>query len=97
MSVKFVNFNYSDTLEENYDAKNDKYMDEELDNDNIQLENFEQLKCLSVSIIVVGHDFYHKQLQNILQKCKAPQVVMDIPNIYIDDFWQFPNMIYWNL
>ena len=37
MSVKFVNFNYSDTLEENYDAKNDEYMDEELDNDNIQL------------------------------------------------------------
>lgn len=37
MSVKFVNFNYSDSLEDNYDVKNEEYMNEDLEHDNIQL------------------------------------------------------------
>jgi hypothetical protein len=37
MSVKFVNFNYSDSLEDNCDVNNEEYVDEDLENDNIKL------------------------------------------------------------
>ena len=37
MSVKFVDFNFSDSLEDNYDVKNEEYMDEDFEHDNIQL------------------------------------------------------------
>ena len=64
---------------------------------NIKLEDFDQIHDLSVAIIVVGHDFYQHKLPDILHKCKNPKVVIDIPNIFIDDHPQYKDIVYWNL
>lgn len=65
---------------------------------NIKLEQFDDLNELSVVIIAVGHDFYRQiGLEKILSKCKKNTVVIDIPNLFVDEHKQFKNLIYWNL
>ena len=65
---------------------------------NVQLEPFDALNELSVVILAVGHDFYRKAgLKKILSKCTKNTVIMDIPNLFIEEYKQFKNLIYWNL
>lgn len=64
----------------------------------IKLDKFENVKNLSVSIIAVGHDYYKKiGLETFLLKCKQPNVIMDIPNLFATEHKQYKNLIYWNL
>ena len=61
------------------------------------LERFEDMKGLSVAIIAVGHDFYRDKLNDILKHCQKPKILMDIPNLFINDVKSCNNLIYWNL
>lgn len=63
----------------------------------LNLKKFNELNELSVAIIVVGHDFYRNKLKQILHACKKPTVLMDIPNLFIDDIKQYSDAIYWKL
>lgn len=64
----------------------------------VQLEEFDALDDLSVAIIVVGHDFYREVgLGELLKKCKKPPIIMDIPNLFIDEYKQYGDLIYWSL
>lgn len=65
---------------------------------NVALEQFDDISELSVAIIAVGHDFYRKLgLKKILSKCKENTVIMDIPNLFVDEYKPFKNLIYWHL
>jgi UDP-N-acetyl-D-galactosamine dehydrogenase len=65
---------------------------------NVTLNEFDDLSELSVVIITVGHDFYREVgLKKILSKCKKNPIIMDIPNLFIKDYKQFKDLIYWNL
>lgn len=62
-----------------------------------ELEHFDALKELSVAIVVVGHDLYRNQLPCILEKCKKPAVLMDIPNLFREESKAQRNLVYWSL
>ncbi len=63
----------------------------------VKLNRFEDMKDLSVAIIAVGHDFYRDQFNEILRHCKEPKILMDIPNLFINDSKSTKNLTYWNL
>jgi UDP-N-acetyl-D-galactosamine dehydrogenase len=63
----------------------------------VHLEHFDEMNNLSVAVIVVGHDFYRTNLKEILFKCKKPAILMDIPNLFINETKQLKKLIYWNL
>ena len=65
--------------------------------EDINLDNFDDLNDLSVAIIVVAHDFYRSRLQQILNKCNSPNIVMDIPSLFIDEYKHHEKLIYWSL
>ena len=63
----------------------------------IMLEPFEDINDLSLAIVVVAHDFYRDNLQQILCKCTGPKVLMDIPNMFIKEAEEYNDLIYWRL
>jgi UDP-N-acetyl-D-galactosamine dehydrogenase len=63
----------------------------------LPLSNFDDMQDLSVAIVSVAHDFYKKNLKEMLNKCKHPSVLMDIPNLFINDTKNHQGLIYWNL
>ena len=64
----------------------------------IQLEEFNALQDLSVVIIAVGHDFYRNLgINKILKISKTPHVILDIPNLFINEAKKMKSLIYWNL
>jgi UDP-N-acetyl-D-galactosamine dehydrogenase len=63
----------------------------------ITLEDFDALSDLSVAILVVAHDFYHHKRPQILSKCKKPAVLLDIPNLYVNEKKGDEQFIYWSL
>lgn len=63
---------------------------------NVQLQHFDELQDLSLAILVVAHDFYRDKLGQILAKCKN-KILMDIPNMFVDQYQQHNGLIYWNL
>jgi UDP-N-acetyl-D-galactosamine dehydrogenase len=64
----------------------------------IKLLPFEEIHSVSVAIIVVGHDYYQEQgLERIAQKCTSPKLVMDIPNLFVNEAKNEPNLLYWSL
>ena len=67
------------------------------DTHGFQLEKFDELNDLTVAIMVVGHDFYRDNLHQLLGKCRNPNILMDIPNLFIDEYTPCTNLIYWNL
>ena len=63
-----------------------------------KLENFDDIDELTVAIIAVSHDYYRDiGLKKMLSKCKKPRIVMDIPNLFVQDAKQSEHLIYWNL
>ena len=52
---------------------------------------------LSVAILTVGHDYYRDRMQQILCACNDPKILLDIPNLYIEEHKKFQDLIYWNL
>ena len=63
----------------------------------IQLKSFDQLCDLSVAIVVVAHDSYRNSLQKILGACQTPGILMDIPNLFVNEKQHCKKLIYWNL
>lgn len=63
----------------------------------IKLDRFEDMKGISVAIIAVGHDFYQDKLDEILTRCTKPNLLMDIPNLFIDALSRPHDLIYWSL
>lgn len=63
----------------------------------VPLERFDEINDLSIAIIIVGHDFYRTKLKQIMSKCRNPNILMDIPNIFIEESQQYENLIYWSL
>ena len=62
------------------------------------LESFDQFKDLSVVIITVAHDFYREiGLEKILSICKNPKIIMDIPNLFVNESHLVNHVIYWSL
>lgn len=69
-----------------------------LNSPKIKLDKFENLNNLSVSIIAVGHDYYKNiGLETFLLKGKQPNVIMDIPNLFVTEHQRYNSLIYWNL
>lgn len=67
-------------------------------NANFQTDTWEEMNNLSVAIILVGHQFYKKQgLKNFTNKCKNPAVILDIPNLFVEDSKSHHDIIYWSL
>ena len=63
---------------------------------NIPLQSFDQMSNLSVAVLLVGHDFYRDVgLQALMQRCKKPPILMDIPNLFIEH--HHDDLIYWSL
>jgi len=64
----------------------------------VELKPFDELTDLSVVIIAVGHDFYREVgIKKILSKCHKNPIIMDIPNLFIDDHKHCNDLVYWNL
>ncbi len=64
----------------------------------IQLTNIGKLKNLSVIIIAVGHDFYRDLgLAQIIKTGNTNVILMDIPNLFVEQAAELKNLIYWNL
>ncbi len=63
-----------------------------------KFKSFEDIKDISIAIIVVGHDFYRKVgFEHFLDKMGSQKIVMDIPNLFIDTQKNYPNILYWSL
>lgn len=63
----------------------------------ITLSNFTAIDNISVALVLVGHDFYQQTgLGKIAEKMAHP-IVMDIPNLFINDVAKCVRMSYWSL
>lgn len=65
----------------------------------LDLKEYEEMRDLSVAIIIVQHDFYRKQgLKQFATKLKQPGLIMDIPNLFVNDKEKFKQqLVYWSL
>ena len=62
------------------------------------LSPFEAMKDLSAAIILVGHDYYRDLgIQPFINKCKTPNIIMDIPNLFVKEKLVSQNIAYWSL
>ena len=65
---------------------------------NVELKDFEEIKELSVAIVVVQHNFYRDAgVDSFLEKMQSKGVLMDVPNLFVTQKSHFKNIIYWNL
>lgn len=56
------------------------------------------MQDISVAIIIVQHDFYRKKgFQQFVNKLKPTGLIMDIPNLFIEENKNLGNLHYWNL
>ena len=64
----------------------------------VHLEPFEALNDLSIAIILVPHDWYRDLgFKTFLKHCKKRPVIIDLPNLFIQEGKNNPDVIYWNL
>lgn len=64
----------------------------------LEIIPLEKLKHLQVAIIVSGHTWYKERgLSAILKNCVTRPIVMDIPNLFIENHHEHSNIIYWHL
>ena len=64
----------------------------------VVLNEFKDMENLSVAIILVAHDFYKEAgLKTFIDKCVKPAIVMDIPNLFVNEGRALEGIIYWNL
>lgn len=78
----------------------DPYFNQDIHKPNkiIHVCSFDDIESLDMAIIFVNHDFYKKQgLKSFIKKCKTPGLIMDIPNLFVDDKAQHQNIKYWHL
>ncbi|NSL19242.1 nucleotide sugar dehydrogenase [Tatlockia micdadei] len=64
----------------------------------IQIQEFEEIKDISVAIIIVAHDFYREAgIERFLTKMGSKKIIMDIPNLFADSTKNYDNIQYWSL
>jgi len=65
---------------------------------NIELKELADFEQASAAIFIVGHDFYRDAgLKKIIENTNPTYIVMDIPNIFIDEAEQIKPITYWSL
>ncbi len=65
---------------------------------NIKLKELAEFEQASAAIIVVDHDFYRQAgLKKIIEKTAPTHILMDIPNLFIDNTEQIKHITYWSL
>lgn len=65
---------------------------------NLDLLEFDDMRNLSVAIIIVQHDFYRqKGLSEFIDRFKGIKLIMDIPNLFIKAAKQNSKTLYWSL
>ena len=69
-----------------------------LDKYQLKLNEFEEIKGLTMAIILVGHNYYlEKGIQGLIERLESPRIIMDIPNSFSTQASAFPEVIYWSL
>lgn len=64
----------------------------------VTLTALEDLQELSVAIVLVGHAFYKKMgLKKLLSHCKKTKIMLDIPNLFVQEVKEETSLIYWSL
>lgn len=64
----------------------------------VSLTPFEAMQDLTVAILAVGHDYYKNiGIEKIIQKCKKPPIIMDIPGLFMKKAKSINQLIYWKL
>lgn len=64
----------------------------------LDLKEFDEMEDISVAIIIVQHDFYReKGWQQFVNKLKPAGLIMDIPNLFVEEKKDLGNITYWNL
>lgn len=62
------------------------------------LSSLEDMQDLSAAIILVGHDYYRDLgIQSFINKCKTPNIIMDIPNLFVKENQVLQDVTYWSL
>lgn len=65
---------------------------------NIELKEFADIKDLTVTLILVPHDFYREQgINAFIDKFNGKGIIMDIPNLFAENVIEGEGIIYWNL
>lgn len=66
--------------------------------EHLEIIPLEKLKPIQVAIIISGHAWYKEHgLATILKSCVTHPIVMDIPNLFINNYQEYANIIYWHL
>lgn len=64
----------------------------------LDLREFDDIQDLSVVIILVKHDFYNeKGFHQFTNKLRKVGLIMDIPNLFIEEQSNLSDVIYWSL
>ena len=89
---------HKELLAYGYDCKVHDPMVQAAQQPQIPLTDLDQMKDLSVVIIVVGDIFYKDLgLKKILSMCGPYPVILDIPNLFVDEAKQYSSLMYWSL
>lgn len=68
------------------------------DKHHIELKDFDQLNDLNAVILVVAHTFYRETgIKRIMETMNSPLIIMDIPNLFIDEAAFYEKLHYWSL
>lgn len=64
----------------------------------IECKPFEDINKISVAVLIVPHDFYRQQgLEKFLTKFSGKKIVIDIPNLFIEQAPLIDDLLYWSL
>ena len=64
----------------------------------IELKEFDDMKELSAVILTVGHDYYREiGMEKFLDQFLDKKIIMDIPNLFIEQFRDVQQLDYWSL
>lgn len=75
-----------------------KHEEFEPEKHHVTLEHFDEIHDLSAVLLLVGHDYYKKiGFNELLNKCGPKKMIMDIPNLFIEEFQAYQPLIYWSL
>ncbi len=62
------------------------------------LPSIEGMKNASLIILTVAHDYYRDiGLTQLMALCKDKPIIMDIPNLFVEEAKQHPDLVYWSL
>ncbi len=66
--------------------------------DSFALEHFDDIRDLSIVLLLVGHDYYRERgLVKLMDKCNNTKILMDIPHLFSNEHKAMGKLIYWSL